>query len=62
MYGSASRYGVYGVASAASDITYGVWGQSFSIDGRGVYGVASTASGDTYGVWGESASDSGRGV
>jgi hypothetical protein len=53
---------IFGVHTATSGGTYGVWGQSSSSDGRGVYGWASAASGFTYGVFGESSSPNGRGV
>jgi hypothetical protein len=63
VYGtSVSGRGVYGVASATSGTTYGVYGESASTSGRGVYGVASATSGTTYGVYGRSDSTSGTGV
>jgi hypothetical protein len=63
VYGtSVSGRGVYGVASATSGTTYGVYGESTSTSGRGVYGLASATSGLTYGVYGRSDSTSGTGV
>ncbi len=54
--------GVYGVATASSGATTGVWGQSSSTEGRGVSGEASASSGEAYGGRFESNSMSGRGV
>ncbi|HNX48921.1 MAG TPA: hypothetical protein PLS53_00635 [Thermoanaerobaculaceae bacterium] len=63
--------GVYGIASAGTGTGHGVYGTSFSPDGRGVYGTALTygvygrstaASGTTYGVYGTASSPDGRGV
>jgi len=54
--------GFYGHASAASGMTYGVYGESASTSGTGVYGQASAASGYTSGVYGQSASTTGMGV
>jgi hypothetical protein len=54
---------VYGAATAASGVTYGVYGQSQSASGRGVLGVATNISGGvTYGVYGQSDSANGAGV
>ncbi len=49
-----SDAGVHGVASAASGVNYGVYGESSSSAGYGVYGKAAHPSGG-YGVYGESA-------
>lgn len=53
--------GVAGVATAATGITNGVWGQSGSTSGRGVYGLATATTGTTYGVYGWSNSPDGFG-
>ena len=58
-----SGRGVFGFSSAASgSITHGVYGQSYSLQGRGVEGNASAATGTTYGVVGSTSSDEGTGV
>jgi hypothetical protein len=63
VYGtSVSGRGVYGLASAGSDTTYGVYGLSYSPNGAGVYGWAATGSGTNYGVYGRSEGSSGTGV
>jgi len=54
--------GVYGLATAATGNTSGVYGQSNSTSGRGVYGAAMASTGTTYGVIGNSGSTSGHGV
>jgi hypothetical protein len=55
--------GVWGVASAATGVNFGVRGRSDSSSGRGVYGwVTSTGGGTPYGVFGESASTAGAAV
>jgi hypothetical protein len=54
--------GVYGWASAASGLTFGVRGASYSTSGRGVYGYATAISGLSYGVVGAAWSTSGTGV
>jgi len=59
---STAGRGVYGLASAGTGETYGVYGQSDSANGRGVYGKATAGSGSTYGVYGSSDSDQGTGV
>ena len=59
---STSGRGVFGLASAASGSTYGVFGQSDSIDGIGAQGFASSMTGTTIGVWGTTMSPNGRGV
>jgi hypothetical protein len=52
--------GILGHATAATDSTAGVWGQTDSVGGSlgafGVLGVAANTSGRTYGVWGETKS------
>ncbi|OYT68566.1 MAG: hypothetical protein CFK48_11160 [Armatimonadetes bacterium CP1_7O] len=57
-----SGVGVYGLTTATSGLTYGVYGQSDSTDGTGVYGLATATSGDTVGVFGASYGTSGTGV
>jgi hypothetical protein len=54
--------GVFGLASATSGTTYGVYGYSPSTSGTGVYGSAGAASGTTYGVYGYARSPDGYGV
>ena len=56
--------GVFGIATAASGTTDGVYGQSDSTSGRGVYGRATdtATSGSAYGVYGQSDGKFGRGV
>ncbi len=54
--------GVYGASTAASGATYGVWGQSGSVDGVGVRGQASSLTGATTGVLGYVQSTDGRAV
>ncbi|GBC96160.1 hypothetical protein HRbin16_01961 [bacterium HR16] len=53
---------IYGLHTAATGYTFGVWGQSSSTDGRGLLGYASAATGYTFGVWGQSSSTDGTGV
>lgn len=56
IYGqSDSGIGVHGEATASSGITYGVYGNAASPDGRGVYGVAafSPSTNTSYGMLGE---------
>jgi hypothetical protein len=53
---------IFGVHTATSGNTVGVWGESNSIGGLGVYGLVNASSGFTYGVVGQSNSTSGRGV
>ncbi|MEW5877201.1 MAG: hypothetical protein AB1751_03930 [Acidobacteriota bacterium] len=71
VYGTAPTYGLFGVASAASGASYGVYGQSNSSSGYGVYGTAamfglygyaSATTGTAYGVYGRTDSTSGYGV
>lgn len=57
-----SGRGVSGYASAASGVTYGVYGEAASNTGTGVYGLASANSGLTTGVYGVSNSTGGFGV
>jgi hypothetical protein len=54
--------GVFGLATGATGVTFGVLGQSASTAGAGVAGLASAATGTTYGLSGQSDSSSGRGV
>jgi len=53
---------VFGSATAAATVNYGVFGQSDSAQGRGVAGVARAASGGAYGGQFQSDSTGGRGV
>jgi hypothetical protein len=55
---------LYGAATAASGVTYGVFGRTHSATNwcAGVYGWASASSGDTWGVYGRSDSTIGKGV
>ncbi|MCX7925589.1 MAG: hypothetical protein N2554_07250, partial [Fimbriimonadales bacterium] len=53
VYGtSVSGIGVYGLATATSGGTYGVWGQSASTVGTGVFGWTTATTGAAWGVWG----------
>jgi hypothetical protein len=54
--------GVYGVSSAGSGTTFGVRGDSSSVDGAGVFAWAKHAFGVTSGVYGRADSTNGRGV
>jgi len=51
--------GVYGVASAATGTTRGVWGDSSSVSGTGVWGRALASSGTNFGVRGSTNSAAG---
>jgi hypothetical protein len=51
-----------GVATASTGTTYGVFGQSSSVDGRAVYGVTTSNTGVNYGVYGACTSASGYGL
>jgi hypothetical protein len=53
---------VYGLASATTGYTYGVYGQSSSTDGTGLYGFATATTGNNNGVIGHSNSTNGNGV
>jgi len=57
-----STAGVFGLATATTGNTNGVWGRSLSPDGAGVRGEATATSGVNSGVFGVSLSASGRGV
>ncbi len=59
---SAGGVGVFGLATAPFNSTYGVWGENYSTSGTGVLGRATASSGTTYGVYGQSSSPSGWGV
>ncbi len=52
----------FGHASAATGVTYGVYGLANSTSARGVFGWANAASGTTFGVMGQATSTTGRGV
>jgi hypothetical protein len=54
--------GVRGVAMATTGVTLGVYGKSYSTDGRGVYGSAKAATGATYGGEFRNESAAGTGV
>ncbi|CAG0964706.1 hypothetical protein PHYC_00920 [Phycisphaerales bacterium] len=54
--------GVRGVSLASNAITYGVWGESTSTQGRGVIGYARSFTGASQGVLGRSDSNAGIGV
>lgn len=54
--------GIFGRTSSTGGITYGVWGESASTQGRGLFGKATATSGLTYGVLGQSMSSTGRGM
>jgi len=53
---------VFGDATAASGVNFGVRGESASTSGRGVYGLATAGSGNSLGVYGVTLSPSGTGV
>jgi hypothetical protein len=53
---------VYGVATSASGLTYGVFGSAASPDGRGVHGWNSATTGYGIGVAGQASSTFGTGV
>jgi hypothetical protein len=53
---------IRGISTATSGSSYGVYGRSYSTEGRGVYAWASATSGTTYGVRGDNSSTSGYGV
>ncbi len=57
-----NSYGVQGLCTGASGVTYGVYGRSDSTAGRGVYGVATADTDITYGGYFESNSTQGTGV
>ena len=54
--------GVYGVGTALSGTSYGVYGKTDSTSGRGVLGYAAASIGGTCGLFGQSDSTSGFGV
>ncbi len=53
---------IYGLHSAMSGFSVGVWGEVWSNSGFGVLGFAPSGTGLTYGVFGQNNSSSGRGV
>jgi hypothetical protein len=53
---------LFGWATAASGVNYGVYGLSASATGRGVFGWCTAGSGASYGVVGQSNSTAGSGV
>jgi hypothetical protein len=59
---SAAGTGVYGEATDATGVSYGVRGTTPSTGGIGIQGVSTATSGTTFGVHGQVASTSGRGV
>lgn len=59
---AAASAGVVGISTAATNATYGVFGQSSSSSGLGVYGRATATSGQTFGVYGVSDSPTGIGL
>ncbi len=50
---SAPSRGVFGLAAAATGVSYGVFGQADSSQGIGVFGTTNATSGENYGVWGQ---------
>src|SRR3990167_8868774 len=54
--------GVLGYSTAPSGISFGVFGASYSTEGRGVFGIATTPNGQNYGVRGQSDSTEGMGA
>lgn len=54
--------GVGGTATANSGVTFGVYGESQSTNGRGVYGQALASTGAAYGLYGLSSSNGGYGL
>lgn len=57
-----NSYGVQGLCTGASGVTYGVYGRNDSTSGRGVYGTATAGTGTTYGGYFVSDSTDGTGV
>lgn len=60
--GSTGAAGVYGISTATTGTTAGIFGRSGSDAGRGVAGLANSLSGTTTGVFGQTLSPLGRGV
>lgn len=59
---STGAAGLYGISTATTGITAGVFGRSASDAGRGVTGLANSVSGTTTGVFGQTIGPLGRGV